>query len=74
MSRRLKFQSPSQLHATFGRILDQGWLDSCTVDVPALEMHVRICDGERERRHADAWIARERQQRRRRQHGSPARD
>ncbi|HKJ25503.1 MAG TPA: hypothetical protein VKB65_11810 [Myxococcota bacterium] len=71
MSRRLKFHSQSQLTAAFGRVLDQGWVDSCTVDVPALELHVRISDGERERRHAEAWIARERRQRRRR---SPARD
>jgi hypothetical protein len=71
MSRRLKFQNQAQLNAAFARVLDQGWVESCTVDVPALEMRVRVGGGDRGRQHADAWIARERRQRRR---SSPARD
>ena len=65
MSRRMKFQNQTQLNAAFARILDQGWVDSCTVDVPALELSVHVADGERQRRHAEAWMAEERRQRRR---------
>jgi hypothetical protein len=71
MSRRFKFENQSQLEAAFARIVDQGWVDSCTVDVPSLELRVQVGGGARERRHAEAWIARERRQRRRR---SPAHD
>ena len=71
MSKRFKFENQAQLNAAFARIADQGWVDSCRVDVPALELHVQVAGGARERQHADAWIARERRQRRRR---SPARD
>ena len=65
MSRRMKFRNQAQLNATFARLVDQGWVDSCTVDVPRLEMRLRIAEGEPERRHAEAWLARERRQRRR---------
>jgi len=65
MSRRLKFQNQAQLNAAYARLVDQGWVDSCTVDVPGLEMHVRVVEGASQRQRAEAWIERERRQRRR---------
>jgi hypothetical protein len=71
MSRRMKFQNQAQLHAAYARLIDQAWVDACTIDVPRLEMRVHVTGGPGQRQRADAWIARERRQRRR---GSPARD
>jgi hypothetical protein len=65
MSRRFKFQSQAQLNAAYARLLDQAWVDSCTVDVPGLELRVQIADGPSQRQRAEAWIERERRQRRR---------
>jgi len=70
MSQRLKFESLAQLNAAFARLVDQGWVDSCTVDVPGLELHVLPAEGGQQRRRAEAWLQRERRQRRR---PSPAR-
>ena len=70
MSRRMKFQNQAELHAAYARLVDQGWVDACTIDVPGLEMRVHVADGPTQRQRAEAWIARERRQRRR---SSPAR-
>jgi hypothetical protein len=71
MSRRMKFRNPAELHAAYARLVDQAWVDACSIDVPRLEMRVHVAGGETQRQRAEAWIARERRQRRR---GSPARD
>jgi hypothetical protein len=70
MSRRMKFRNQAQLNAAYARIADQGWVDSCTIDVPRLEMHVLVATGNSQEERAEAWLARERRQRRR---TSPAR-
>ena len=71
MPRRMKFRDASQLSAAYARLLDQSWVDSCTVDVPALELHLHVANGPRHEQRAEAWIARERRVRRRR---TPQRD
>ena len=65
MSRRMKFANQAALRAAYARLVDQGWVDACTIDVPRLEMRLHVVDGEAQHEHAEAWIARERRQRRR---------
>jgi hypothetical protein len=65
MSKRFKFQNQAQLNAAYSRLLDQGWVDSCCVDVPGLELRVQVAGGAGQRQRAEAWIERERRQRRR---------
>jgi len=71
MSRRMKFQSQAQLNAAYARLADQGWVDSCTIDVPGLELHVQVACGRGPQKRAEAWLALERGRSR---HGPPARD
>jgi len=71
MSRSMKFRSPAELHAAYARLVDQGWVDACTIDVPRLEMQVHVAEGATPRRRAEAWIACER---RRGRCGPPAHD
>ena len=58
MSRHMKFQNRAQLSAAYARLADQGWVDSCTVDVPRLELRLRVSD--LQLRRAEAWLDRER--------------
>jgi len=52
MSRSMKFRSPAELHAAYARLVDQGWVDACTIDVPRLEMQVHVAEGATPRRRA----------------------
>jgi len=56
----MKFQNQAQLNAAYARLADQGWVDSCTIDVPELELEVHVAWGKGPRRRAEAWLALER--------------
>lgn len=59
MSRRMKFRSQSDLTQAYAGLSGQNWVDSCTVDVPRLELSVQLVDGSAMARRAEAWIERQ---------------
>ncbi|NNL65738.1 MAG: hypothetical protein HKP30_05810 [Myxococcales bacterium] len=59
MSRRMKFHNQSDLTQAYAGLSGQTWVDSCTVDVPRLELRVHLVDGSAMARRAEAWLQRQ---------------
>jgi hypothetical protein len=52
----MKFQNQAELHQAYAGLADQSWVESCLVDVPALELRVQLIGGRSMEQRADAWI------------------
>ncbi len=57
---RIKFQNRNALNQAYGQLLDQVWVDSCTVDVPNLCLELQPARGLGHRHRAQAWVRRQR--------------
>jgi hypothetical protein len=56
----MRFRNRAELNRAYARLVDQSWVESCTVDVPRLTVQVHVGDAPRHVQQARLWLRRQR--------------